>query len=49
MNKHRVFGWHYNTLGTDVNIGITVQNTSMTESIKVTDLKGINQKQVIAG
>lgn len=43
-NKHRVFGWHYNTLGTDVNIGITVQNKSTTESIKVTDSRGINQK-----
>lgn len=43
-NKHRIFGWHYNTLGTDVNIGITVQNKSTTESIKVTDSKGINQK-----
>jgi len=43
-NKHRVFGWHYNTLGTDVTIGITVQNKSTTESIKVADSKGINQK-----
>jgi len=43
-NKHRVFGWHYNTLGTDVNLGITVQNKSTTESIKVTDSKGISQK-----
>ncbi|WGF37623.1 stalk domain-containing protein [Lysinibacillus capsici] len=43
-NKHRVFGWHYNTLGTDVTLGITVQNKSTTESIKVTDSKGISQK-----
>ena len=48
-NKHRIFGWHYNTLGTDVNLGITVQNKSTTESIKVTDSKGISQKRVIAG
>ncbi len=43
-NKHRIFGWHYNTLGTDVKLGITVQNKSTTESIKVTESKGINQK-----
>lgn len=43
-NKHRVFGWHYNTLGTDVQIGITVQNTSSTESIEVIDSKGTSQQ-----
>jgi len=43
-NKHRVFGWHYNQLGTDINLGITVQNTSTTESIKITDSRGISQK-----
>ncbi|MGE7949231.1 copper amine oxidase N-terminal domain-containing protein [Lysinibacillus sp. NPDC093688] len=43
-NKHRVFGWHYNTLGTDVRMGITVQNTSSTESIKVIDSKGTSQQ-----
>ncbi|MFC9541054.1 copper amine oxidase N-terminal domain-containing protein [Lysinibacillus sp. NPDC056959] len=42
--KHRVFGWHYNTLGTDVQIGITVQNTSSTESIEVIDSKGTSQQ-----
>jgi len=43
-NKHRVFGWHYNTLGTDVRMGITVQNTSSTESIEVIDSKGTSQQ-----
>ncbi|KOS60769.1 copper amine oxidase N-terminal domain-containing protein [Lysinibacillus agricola] len=43
-NKHRIFGWHYNTLGTDVQIGITVQNTSSTESIEVIDSKGTSQE-----
>ncbi len=43
-NKHRIFGWHYNTLGSEVQIGITIQNNSSTESIKVIDSKGINQK-----
>lgn len=43
-NKHRIFGWHYNDLGTDVMLGITVQNTSSTESIEVISAKGIAQK-----
>ncbi|MFB7157032.1 stalk domain-containing protein [Lysinibacillus sp. NPDC056232] len=42
-NKHRIFGWHLNKLGTEVKIGITIENTSSTESIKVSSSKGITQ------
>lgn len=43
-NQHRIFGWHFNKLGTEVQIGITVQNTSSSESIEVISSKGITQK-----
>ncbi len=42
-NKHRVFGWHLNKLGAEVKIGITIENTSSSESIKVSSSKGITQ------
>lgn len=42
-NKHRVFGWHLNKLGAAVKIGITIENTSSSESIKVSSSKGITQ------
>ena len=42
-NKHRVFGWHLNKLGAGVKIGITIENTSSSESIKVSGSKGITQ------
>ncbi len=42
-NKHRIFGWHLNKLGEAVNIGITIENTSSSESIKVSSAKGITQ------
>lgn len=42
-NKHRVFGWHLNKLGAAVKIGITIENTSGSESIKVSSSKGITQ------
>ncbi|MEK5230759.1 copper amine oxidase N-terminal domain-containing protein [Lysinibacillus sp. FSL K6-0232] len=43
-NKHRIFGWHYNQLGTDVKLGITVQNTSSADSIRIEDSRGTSQK-----
>lgn len=42
-NKHRVFGWHLNRLGQKVRIGITVQNNSETNSIKITSSKGYSR------
>lgn len=38
--KHRVFGWHFNKLGRDIKLGITVQNTSSTRSIVIKDSHG---------
>lgn len=40
---YRVFGWHHNQVGEDVTIGITIENLSVTNTIKVKDLKGINR------
>jgi hypothetical protein len=38
-NKHRVFGWHVNKLGSKATIAITVENTSDFTSIEVTSSK----------
>ncbi|TWI59835.1 copper amine oxidase N-terminal domain-containing protein [Halalkalibacter nanhaiisediminis] len=35
LNDHRVFGWHVNQLGKKVNIGITIENTSETNSLTI--------------
>lgn len=40
-NEHRVFGWHLNELGTKAKIAITIQNISDTNSIKITNSKGL--------
>ncbi len=40
-NEHRVFGWHYNTLGKNVNLGITIENKSSTTSLQVTKSEGL--------
>lgn len=44
VNKHRVFGWHYNTLGKNIALGITVENTSTSTSLQVTKSEGIFKK-----
>ncbi|MCM3716427.1 copper amine oxidase N-terminal domain-containing protein [Alkalihalobacillus oceani] len=44
QNDHRVFGWHLNQLGTKVNIGITIENTSETESLTIPASSGIVKK-----
>lgn len=36
---HRVFGWHYNTTGTTIKIGLTVQNRTGTNSIRVQNVQ----------
>ena len=39
--EHRVFGWHINNLSNDILIGITIQNTSTVNSIKIASSKGV--------
>ncbi|KMY51906.1 copper amine oxidase N-terminal domain-containing protein [Peribacillus loiseleuriae] len=39
-NEHRIFGWHFNKLGTKATIAITIQNTSASNSIKISNAKG---------
>lgn len=41
LNEHRVFGWHYNTLGTPISLGITIENTSATTSLQVAKSEGV--------
>ncbi|RHW36203.1 copper amine oxidase N-terminal domain-containing protein [Lysinibacillus yapensis] len=41
VNEHRVFGWHYNTLGKNIALGITVENTSQTTSLQVAKSQGV--------
>lgn len=41
LNEHRVFGWHHNNLGRDIVLGITIENTSTTTSLKVTKSEGV--------
>lgn len=41
LNEHRIYGWHYNTLGKNTELGITVENTSTTTSLKVTKSEGL--------
>lgn len=41
VNEHRIYGWHYNSLGKNVELGITVENTSTTTSLNVTKSKGL--------
>jgi hypothetical protein len=39
--KHRVFGYHTNELEDTINIAITIQNLSTTNSIEILDMKGM--------
>ena len=41
VNEHRIYGWHYNLLGKNTELGITVENTSTTTSLQVTKSEGI--------
>ncbi|WP_102348046.1 copper amine oxidase N-terminal domain-containing protein [Bacillus sp. Marseille-P3661] len=41
---HRVFAWHINEFGSDVSIGITIENLSTTNEIEVVDLKGTHRQ-----
>ncbi|ATP39043.1 hypothetical protein CSE16_02825 [Solibacillus sp. R5-41] len=41
--EHRVYGWHINKLGERASIAITIQNTSDTSSLEVTNSKGMSQ------
>ncbi|MFC7687821.1 copper amine oxidase N-terminal domain-containing protein [Ureibacillus sp. GCM10028918] len=43
VNEHRVFGWHHNTLGKDIDLGITIENTSSTTSLQVTKSEGVSK------
>ncbi|KAB2336763.1 copper amine oxidase N-terminal domain-containing protein [Cytobacillus depressus] len=43
-NEHRVFGWHLNKLGQKVTIGVTIQNTSKSNSIQIMNAKGYAKK-----
>lgn len=42
--EHRVHGWHMNSLGKKVRIGITIENKSKTNDIEVSGLEGIVRK-----
>lgn len=44
VNEHRVFGWHYNTLGKQIQLGITVENKSTTTTLQVVNSKGTFKK-----
>ncbi|MEK4629888.1 MAG: stalk domain-containing protein [Solibacillus sp.] len=41
--EHRVYGWHINKLGDRASIGITIQNTSSTTPLEITNSKGLSQ------
>lgn len=40
---HRIFGWHINKLDKNVRIGITIENLSSANDIKITSAKGMNR------
>lgn len=40
--EHRVFGWHFNNMGTKVTLGITIQNTS-NNSLEVLNSKDVKR------
>lgn len=42
---HRVHGWHVNNLGKRVQLGITIENRSTTNTIEVSDLEGIVRRK----
>ncbi|KMY51905.1 copper amine oxidase N-terminal domain-containing protein [Peribacillus loiseleuriae] len=42
-SEHRIFGWHVNNLGTKATIAITIQNTSTSNSIEITESKGYSK------
>jgi hypothetical protein len=42
--EHRVHGWHLNSLGDKIRLGITIENKSATNDIKVDELEGIVRK-----
>ena len=41
--EHRVYGWHINKLGERASIGITIQNTSSSTALEITNSKGLSQ------
>lgn len=41
MEEHRIYGWHFNSLGNDVKIAITIENNSSTTPIEIVESKGI--------
>ena len=41
LNEHRIYGWHYNTLGKNIELAITVENTSSITSLQVTKSEGL--------
>ncbi|MCH7321552.1 copper amine oxidase N-terminal domain-containing protein [Solibacillus sp. MA9] len=44
LNEHRIFSWHYNTLGKDIMLGITLENNSTSTTLHVTNSKGVYRK-----
>lgn len=44
VNEHRVFAWHYNTLGTNSTLAITIENTSASTTLVVNNSKGTAKK-----
>lgn len=42
--EHRVFGWHLNEMNQRVTVGITIENTSSTTPIEITNSKGISSR-----
>lgn len=44
LNEHRIFSWHYNTLGQDIQLAITIENKSATTALQVVNSKGTYKK-----
>ncbi|WP_186278802.1 stalk domain-containing protein [Lysinibacillus sp. BW-2-10] len=40
---HRVFGWHINKLAENIQVGITIENLSPTNTIQIRNLQGIHK------
>jgi Copper amine oxidase N-terminal domain len=41
---HRVFGWHYNRIGKDMKLGITIENRSQSKTLQIASSKGITKR-----
>ena len=41
LNEHRIYGWHFNKLEKNIELAITVENTSTTTSLLVTKSEGL--------